>query len=111
MGIVRVKLFFSFTFAGTEYPCALVEWFCRVGRAPDEVTGMWVVEPEIYGHRRKAIVSVLHLDCFIRGVHLIPVFGKSFLPSNFFHRWSLDCFKAFYVNKYADHHSNEILHI
>ena len=29
--VVRVKLFFSFLFDGVEYPCALVEWFSRIG--------------------------------------------------------------------------------
>jgi hypothetical protein len=43
--VVRVKLFFSFNHDGVEYPCALVEWFKKVGRSPDVYTGMWVVEP------------------------------------------------------------------
>ncbi|KAJ7923958.1 hypothetical protein B0H13DRAFT_1602148, partial [Mycena leptocephala] len=35
MSVVRVKLFFSFTYDGIDYPCALVEWFKKVGRSPD----------------------------------------------------------------------------
>lgn len=44
---VCVRLLFSFTFMDMFYPCALVEWFTPVGDEPDDVTGMWVVEPEI----------------------------------------------------------------
>lgn len=110
MGVVRVKIFFSFLYNGVEYPCALVEWFSKVGRSPDDVTGMWVVRPEV-DHNGERVLSVLHLDSFLRGVHLIPVYGEDRLPLNFSYTWSLDLFQAFYVNKYADHHSNEILYV
>ena len=89
------------------YPCALVEWFKKVGRSPDNETGMWVVKPE-EDHHGAWFTSIVHLDTILRGAHLIPVFGKGFLPPNFPHNWSLDLFKAFFVNKYADHHANEI---
>jgi hypothetical protein len=46
---------------------------------------------------------------FLRGAHLIDVAGKEFVPlTNFDFSDSLDAFEAFYVNKYADHHSHEI---
>ena len=35
--MVRVKLFFSFEHNGVVYPCALVEWFQRMGRSPDPI--------------------------------------------------------------------------
>ena len=108
MSVVRVKLFFSFTYEGDEYPCALVEWFKKVGRSPDKQTGMWVVKPE-EDHHGTRLTSVVHLDTILRGAHLIPVFRKDFIPVNFRHNWSLDSFKAFFVNKYADHHANEIV--
>ena len=38
-------------------------------------------------------------DTILQGAPLIPVFGKDFLPSKFRHNWSLDLFKAFFVNK------------
>jgi len=100
MSVVRVKLFFSFTYEGDEYPCALVEWFKKVGRSPDKQTGMWVVKPEEDRHGRH-LTSVVHLDSILRGAHLIPVFGTGFIPHNFHYNWSLDSFKAFFVNKYA----------
>jgi hypothetical protein len=104
MAVVRVMLFFSFEYDGVYYPCALVEWFDRVRHDP--VTGLWIVRPDIARGRRNQ--SVLHLDSFLRGAHLIPVYGKENLPVDFDYSYSLDAFNAFYVNKYIDHHANEI---
>lgn len=105
--VVRVRLFFSFMHRGVQYPCALVEWFRSVGDEPDATTGMWRVEPEFVGQDKD--MSVLHLDTFLRGAHLIPIFGPDPLPLDFRYSYSLDAFKAFYVNKYIDHHANEIV--
>ena len=104
MAVVRVLLFFSFEYGGLKYPCALVEWFKKVRHDP--VTGMWVVRPDTTRGGRKQ--SVLHLDTFYRGAHLIPVYGKEKLPIDFHYSHSLDAFRAFYVNKYIDHHANKI---
>lgn len=110
MSAVRIRLFFSFEHAGHLWPCALVEWFKTRGRSRDTVTGMWVVEP-VVDRQRQRVLSVLHLDSFYRAAHLIPVYGsiQTCVPLNFNHTWSLDVFRAFYVSKYADHHTNEIL--
>ena len=54
-------------------------------------------------------MSVIHLDAFLRGVHLLPVYGSDFLPINFKHTQSLDAFQAYYVNHFADHHAHEII--
>jgi hypothetical protein len=107
MSVVRVKLFFSFLYEGEEYPCALVEWFKKIGRSPEEQTGMWVVKPESDDYGRR-LTSVIHVDTILRGAHLLPVYGKQFLPLRFHYSWSLDSFEFFFVNKYADHHANEI---
>ena len=48
------------------------------------------------------------LAAILRGAHLIPVYGSHFIPPHFCHFWSLDAFKAFFVNKYADHYANKI---
>ena len=108
MSVVCIKLFFSFNYEGEHYPCALVEWFKKDGRSPDDQTGMWVVKPE-EDHRRKRLTTVSHLDTILRSAHLIPVYGSSFIPPHFHYTWSLDAFKCFFVNKYADHHANEIV--
>lgn len=47
--VVRVKLFFSFSFEGVDYPCALVEWLSRIGNRPDPDTGLWKVRPDVTG--------------------------------------------------------------
>ncbi|PBK68348.1 hypothetical protein ARMSODRAFT_988806 [Armillaria solidipes] len=100
-------MFLSFEHRETVYPCALVHWFKKTSRSPDRKTGMWVVQPE----RRYTwpVLSVIHLDTLLHGVHLMPVFGPDPVPLKFHYASSLDCFKAFYVNKYADHHANEIV--
>ncbi|KAF8162169.1 hypothetical protein K438DRAFT_1618578, partial [Mycena galopus ATCC 62051] len=58
MSVVCVRLFFSFTYDGVDYPCALVEWFKKVGRSPDPETGMWIVEPEMKGKSR--LMTIVH---------------------------------------------------
>ena len=50
MIVGQVKLLFSFTYDGVTYPCALIDRFTRVDRAPDPVTGMWKVRPELDRH-------------------------------------------------------------
>src|SRR6267378_2629791 len=69
MGVVRVMLFFSFQYDNVHYPCALVEWFRKVGL--DLVTGMWVVWPEFALHGRQEC-SVIHLDILLHTAHLVP---------------------------------------
>ncbi|KAJ7127251.1 hypothetical protein C8R43DRAFT_1074924 [Mycena crocata] len=106
MSAVRIQLLFSFTHDGVDYPCALVQWFKKVGRSPDVETGMWIVEPEMKG--TKQLTTIIHLDSLLRGAHLIPVYGTSHIPVGFRYIHSLDAFKSFHVNKYIDHHANEI---
>ena len=104
----RVRLFFRFKFRGVDYPCALIHWFSARGDAPCPDTGMWIVTPDSERGGAPSL-AVVHIDSLLRGAHLIGVAGKDFIP---IHRFdfsdSLDAFKAFYVNKYADHHSHEI---
>ncbi|KAJ7932345.1 hypothetical protein B0H13DRAFT_2518823 [Mycena leptocephala] len=104
----RVRLFFRFKFRGVDYPCALIHWFSARGDDPCPDTGMWVVTPDSEPGGGPSL-AVVHLDTILRGAHLIGMAGKDFIP---IHRFdfsdSLDGFRAFYVNKYADHHSHEI---
>lgn len=106
MAVGRVFLFFSFTHENCEYPCALIQWFMP-DNSPDEDTRMWIVRPERIG--RHPSLSVIHLDCIPRAAHLIGVYGSSILPEDFHFSYTLDAFKAFYVNPYADHHMHEFL--
>jgi len=72
MSIVRVKLFFLFTHDAKTYACAFVEWFKCVSTKPDPETGMWKVKPDTYRNGQR-ITTVLHLDTFLHGVHILPV--------------------------------------
>ena len=104
MAVVRIKLLFTVDYDGEQYPCALVDWFDRVRRDP--TTGMWIVRPAFTRGRRDK--SVIHLDALMRAAHLIPVYGNQKMPLDFHYGYSLDAFEAYYVNKYIDHHANEI---
>jgi hypothetical protein len=53
LDVARVRLFFSFSYEGVLYPCALVHWYSRKGDSPDDTTGMWIVEPD--GHRMMTV--------------------------------------------------------
>ncbi|TRM57413.1 hypothetical protein BD626DRAFT_551157 [Schizophyllum amplum] len=90
-----------------EYPCALVTWFTVIGDAPCPDTGLWMVEPDIDARGQRDL-DIIHVDTILRGAHLISAAGGQSIPLRFLHTASLDCFKAFYVNKYADHHTFEI---
>ncbi|KAJ7170354.1 hypothetical protein C8R43DRAFT_1120786 [Mycena crocata] len=109
----RVRLLFRFKFRGVDYPCALVHWFSAHGVDPCPDTGMWIVKPDFLrrqgGDAAQPYLAVVHIDSLLRGAHLIGVAGAKFVPvDNFDFSDSLDAFEAFYVNKYADHHSHEI---
>ncbi|KAF8805624.1 hypothetical protein BYT27DRAFT_7224752 [Phlegmacium glaucopus] len=107
LDVARVRLFFSFSHDGIEYPCALVHWFSCVSDLPDNHTGMWVVEPDTLdtGENHTAII---HLDTIVRASHLIPVFGLQHISRTLSFTDTLDTFTSFYVNKYVDHHAFEI---
>ena len=101
---------FSFHLDTMVYPCALVQWFQTIGDEPDRDTGMWMVKPEYTtSNNRQQSWSVIHLDCILRGAHLLPIFDERFIPHNLHYSETLDAFQAFYVNKYIDHHIFEII--
>jgi hypothetical protein len=106
MDVARVLLFFSFKFRNKVYPCALVQWYMKTDEEPDNVTGMWTVEHEM--RDGEPFVSVIHLDCIVRAVHLLPLCGDGFIPA-IDPADTLDAFELYFVNKYADHHAFEII--
>lgn len=108
MTVGRVHLLFSFQRGGRLHSCALIRWFVRAINEPDENTGLWVVRPVSEGNGRPSM-AVVNLDSFARGVHLIPVYGNSTIAETFQFPDSLDAFQAYYVNKYADHHSHSFI--
>ncbi|KAJ7687361.1 hypothetical protein B0H17DRAFT_1069971 [Mycena rosella] len=108
MAIGRVLLFFSFTQGLKTSSCALVHWFSVHGDTPDPDTGMWVVTPDTLDDGTKSL-AVIDLDCIARAAHLLPVYGSAILPEDFHFSFSLDVFRAFFVNRYADHHTHEFI--
>ncbi|KAL6297966.1 hypothetical protein BKA93DRAFT_820601 [Sparassis latifolia] len=105
--VVRIRLLFSFKHAGHQYPCALIHWFQCVCDQPDD-TGMWIVRPET-DEQGASVISMIHVDSIIRAAHLISVYGDGRVSRDITDKNSLDAFRAFYVNKFADHHAFEIL--
>ncbi|KAI1781722.1 hypothetical protein LXA43DRAFT_907952 [Ganoderma leucocontextum] len=105
--VARVHLFFSFAFGQMSYSCALVTWFSAVADEPDADTGMWIVAPDVVSNDTYPM-DIISLDSIVRSAHLIGVAGKDYLPRDVGPSESLDVFREFYVNKFADHHSHEI---
>ena len=105
--ITQVRLFLSFRYEGTEYWCALVDWFSHVGDGPDKYTGMWVVECNLDLHG-KQISQIIHIDTVIWCAHLIGAYRANPVGTRLMFSASLYEFHTYYVNKYADHHSFEV---
>jgi hypothetical protein len=103
VNVARVRLFFSFSNDGVEYPCALVHWFSCVGDSPDEHTGMWIVQPD----DDECPPSIIHLDTIVCAAHLLPVFGQEPISKTLSFTDTLDTFTRFYINKFVDHHTFE----
>ncbi|KAG1874418.1 hypothetical protein F4604DRAFT_1880883 [Suillus subluteus] len=89
------------------YECAVVLWFNVIGDAPDKDTGMWVVQPSFDDHSPD--ISVIHIDAIYCAAHLLPIYGTDLIPHHLKFHQSLDNFHAFYVNKFVDHHTFEIV--
>jgi len=113
MVIAQVHLFLSFRdpYLDREFPCALVSWFVRINDEPDRDTGMWVVSQEWEGHSHTSplTLQVIHLESIARDAHLLPVFGTGFLSEDFPFTMALDSFEKYFVNKFADHHTHQLL--
>jgi hypothetical protein len=108
LNIVRIQLLFLFRWSGKECLCTLVKWFSALGDQPDEVTGLWVVKPDIDVDGNQD-VQVVHLETIVHIAHLLPVFGNTPLPAQGIHPSdTLDTFHTYYVNKYADYHSHTL---
>ncbi|KAG1727914.1 hypothetical protein EDD22DRAFT_982741 [Suillus occidentalis] len=83
--VARVKCFFSFKFNWVTYPCALVQWFDKVGDCADEDTGMWIVRPTVHDDGTPNFAP-----------HLIPVYGPDFIADNIEYFHSYDAFRSLY---------------
>jgi len=104
-----VLFFFSFTYAGDKYPVALVWWYLPFidSRCRDRETGMWLVECKYCNG--KPHLAVVHVETIFCTVHLLPFFGMEPVSLDVTPDNSLDRFCVYYVNRFADHQSFEIL--
>ncbi|KIN97129.1 hypothetical protein M404DRAFT_161310 [Pisolithus tinctorius Marx 270] len=104
LDVARILCFFSFKYLDTEYPCAIMHWFDRIGDGPDTCTGMWIV------HACNAQdIAIIHIDTIYHAAHLIPVYvNHQINPASVKPNESYDKFLYYYVNKFADHHAFEI---
>ncbi|KAI5984735.1 hypothetical protein EDD15DRAFT_2375005 [Pisolithus albus] len=108
MEVARVLCFFSFIYTnGYSYSCALIHWFDRIADEPDDLTGMWMVRPSFMADGSKNL-SVIHVDSIVRGAHLLPIFGREQVPRSVDFHNSLDIYRGFYVNRFADYHAFEL---
>ena len=106
--VTQVCVFFSFKYDDIKYHCAPVDWFCQVGDSPDEDMGMWVVKWDYDVHNHQ-LSEVIHIDSIIKCLHLIGVYGAELVSTDIKFSDSLYAFNTYRVNKYADHHSFEIM--
>ncbi len=106
--VAQLHFFFSFSIAGTRHKVALVEWFTYIGNSPDEDTGMWVVEREKWDNGLP-LIDFIYIHMILWNCHLIPMYRSEVLSRNITHVTSLDVFQAYYINKFADHHSFKLL--
>jgi hypothetical protein len=85
-----------------------VTWFSAIGDEPCPDVGMWMVEPDVDRCTGRRVMDIIHIDTILRSAYLIGIYGEDFFPKHFKYSDSLDRFKGFYINKYADHHSHEV---
>jgi hypothetical protein len=69
---------------------------------------MWVVERETRADG-SPLVDFIRVNTILRSCHLLPLYGNKMLSRDITHNNSLDVFKTYYLNKYADYHAFEIL--
>ncbi|KAI9453191.1 hypothetical protein F5148DRAFT_985639 [Russula earlei] len=75
---------------------------------PDNDTGMWMVELECDcdGH---PTVQVITIDTIAHTAHLLPIYGSLRVPDDFSHHETLDQYRSFFVNHFANHHAHEFI--
>jgi hypothetical protein len=108
LSVAQLRILFSFMINDTRHEVALVEWFSYIGNSPDEDTGMWVVERDKQDGG-SPFMDFICIDAILRSCHLLPIYGREMISGNITYATSLDVFQAYYVNKFADHHSFELL--
>ena len=73
LDIAHVLSFFSFRYQSELYECTVIWWFDKIGDAPDEDTGMWMVRPS-YLPNHTPNCAIIHINTIHCGAHLIPIY-------------------------------------
>ena len=68
---------------------------------------MWLIERKY--RNGKPHLAVVHVETIFRAVHLLPFFGMEPVSPDVTPDNSLDRFCMYYVNRFTDHQSFEIL--
>ena len=109
MDIAQVYCFFSLTHTDEQsFSCALVHRIDRIADEPDELAEMWMVAPSFIDKSEN--LTVIHIDTIVRGAHLLPIFGHQPIPPSVSFYNSLDVYRGFYVNGFADHQHLSLYH-
>ncbi|KAI6104486.1 hypothetical protein EV401DRAFT_2060884 [Pisolithus croceorrhizus] len=91
-----------------NFSCTLVCWFDCIIDVPDELIGMWMVAPSFPDDSLHNL-TVIHVESIVCNAHLLPIFGKEYVPSLVSCHNALDIYQAFYVNHFADHHAFKLV--
>ena len=107
--ISHALVFFSFKYTNKDFSIVLVWQYILSdeARCRDKAIGMWLVECEFHGEEPH--LAVVHICSIFHAVHLLPFFGKEWVPQGFSYSNTLDKYTKFYVNRFADYHLFEIL--
>ena len=71
--------------------------------------GLWMVKPDI-DDAGNPHLTIIHLDSIYQAIHLLPAHqNNTFIKHTITMHTSLDTFKLFYINKFVDHQSSEVL--
>ncbi|KAG1863685.1 hypothetical protein F4604DRAFT_1882171 [Suillus subluteus] len=95
MEVVHVLCFFSFCYGCDleTFPCALVHWLKLVSDEHDPGNGMWMVKPFFLNlELNTRELSIIHVDMIVCAAHLLPIFGKEFVPQKATFHETLDTY-------------------
>ena len=106
--VAHLVLLFNFPFESKDCPTAVVRWFTFDGESLDEDSGMCIIKPQNHPDGKPSF-GLIPVEAIVRACHLIPVYGKVAVPPRVKFHNSLHLFKSYYLNKFIDHHSFEIL--
>jgi len=108
LSVAHLVLLFTFLFKSKDRPTAVVRWFTFDGESPDEDSGMWIVKPQNHPDGKSSF-GLIPTDAIMWACHLIPVYGTAKVPPYVKFHNSLHLYKSYYLNRFIDHHSFEIL--